>query len=86
MGIRPLPSTALVERRKGHLTIQTPRTIELVSKPLSGWNLTYDGYTFRYKVYLSPTVNAFAMADGTIRIYSGLMDFWPFGRNENGLG
>jgi putative metalloprotease len=48
--------------------------------------LTYDGYTFRYKVYLSPTVNAFAMADGTIRIYSGLMDFWPFGRNENGLG
>ncbi len=34
----------------------------------------YDGYTFNYKVYLSPTVNAFAMADGTIRIYSGLMD------------
>jgi putative metalloprotease len=48
--------------------------------------LTYDGYTFRYKVCLSPTVNAFAMADGTIRIYSGRMDFWPFGRSENGLG
>ncbi len=29
---------------------------------------------FNYKVYLSETVNAFAMADGTIRIYSGLMD------------
>lgn len=33
-----------------------------------------DGYTFDYKVYLKDDVNAFAMADGTIRIYSGLMD------------
>jgi putative metalloprotease len=30
--------------------------------------------TFNYKVYLAQEVNAFAMADGTIRIYSGLMD------------
>lgn len=30
--------------------------------------------TFNYGVYLSPEVNAFAMADGTIRMYSGLMD------------
>jgi len=29
---------------------------------------------FNYKVYLAEEVNAFAMADGTIRIYSGLMD------------
>jgi len=29
---------------------------------------------FNYAVYLSPEVNAFAMADGSIRIYSGLMD------------
>ncbi len=34
----------------------------------------HDGYVFDYRVYLSPKVNAFAMADGTIRIYSGLMD------------
>lgn len=33
-----------------------------------------DGREFDFKVYLSPTVNAIAMADGTIRIYSGLMD------------
>jgi putative metalloprotease len=32
------------------------------------------GRTFDFKVYLAPKVNAFAMADGTIRIYSGLMD------------
>jgi putative metalloprotease len=30
------------------------------------------------KVYLSPTINAFAMADGTIRIYSGLMDMLDY--------
>jgi metalloprotease len=35
---------------------------------------TYDGYEFDFKVYLSQQVNAFAMADGSIRIYSGLMD------------
>ncbi|MBU0908074.1 MAG: M48 family metallopeptidase [Proteobacteria bacterium] len=29
---------------------------------------------FNYKVYLADEVNAFALADGTIRIYSGLMD------------
>lgn len=33
-----------------------------------------DGLNFNYKVYLSGEVNAFAMGNGTIRIYSGLMD------------
>lgn len=33
-----------------------------------------DGNTYNYKIYLSGQVNAFALADGSIRIYSGLMD------------
>ena len=33
-----------------------------------------DGYSFNYRVYLDEKVNAFAMADGTIRVYRGLMD------------
>jgi putative metalloprotease len=37
-------------------------------------NLREDGVKFNYGVYISPEVNAFAMANGTIRIYSGLMD------------
>ena len=32
------------------------------------------GIPFNFKVYLTNEVNAFAMADGTVRIYSGLMD------------
>jgi putative metalloprotease len=35
---------------------------------------TPDNLDLNIKVYLSDTVNAFAMADGTVRIYSGLMD------------
>lgn len=41
---------------------------------LVGGHRTEDGTTFNYRVYLDDTVNAFAMADGTIRVYSGLMD------------
>lgn len=33
-----------------------------------------DGQQFNYKVYLSKKINAFAMPDGTVRVYSGLMD------------
>lgn len=38
-----------------------------------------DGYVFNFKVYLAPEINAFALADGTIRIYSGLMDMMEDG-------
>lgn len=33
-----------------------------------------DGHHFNFKAYLTQDVNAFAMADGTVRVYSGLMD------------
>ncbi|TJZ77604.1 M48 family metallopeptidase [Chitiniphilus eburneus] len=33
-----------------------------------------DGRKVNYKVYLTPDVNAWAMANGCIRVYSGLMD------------
>jgi putative metalloprotease len=34
----------------------------------------YEGLKLNFKVYLTPQINAFAMANGTIRVYSGLMD------------
>jgi len=37
----------------------------------------YRGLSFDFKVYLAPEVNAFAMADGTVRVYSGLLDAMP---------
>lgn len=35
---------------------------------------TYDGLKLDIKAYLVDDVNAFAMGDGTVRVYSGLMD------------
>ena len=46
---------------------------------LVGDHLEEDGFLFNYKVYISAEINAFAMADGTIRIYSGLMDMMDDG-------
>ena len=37
-------------------------------------HVTHEKIPFNFKVYLTDKVNAFAMADGTVRIYSGLMD------------
>ena len=46
---------------------------------LVGDHYEQDGFTFNYRVYLKDDVNAFAIADGTIRIYSGLMDMMDDG-------
>lgn len=35
---------------------------------------SYDGLKLDIKAYLASDVNAFAMGDGTVRVYSGLMD------------
>lgn len=41
-------------------------------------NLTHhDGLNLNFKAYLTKDINAFAMADGTVRVYSGLMDVMP---------
>ncbi|NTV13482.1 MAG: M48 family metallopeptidase [Desulfobulbaceae bacterium] len=37
----------------------------------------YDGLNLDFKVYLNQEINAFAMADGTVRVYSGLLDAMP---------
>ena len=39
-----------------------------------GKHATENGLALNYKVYLSKEVNAFATADGSIRVFSGLMD------------
>lgn len=41
---------------------------------LTAGHVQKDGLILNFKVYITPEINAFAMADGTIRIYSGLMD------------
>ncbi len=38
---------------------------------------TVDGLKLNFKVYLDKNINAFAMPDGTVRVYSGLLDAMP---------
>ena len=47
----------------------TIRLNKIFGKHTSGY-----GYTFNYKVYIIKEVNAFATADGSVRVFSGLMD------------
>lgn len=44
-----------------------------LAKLASGLN-SVDGVPLNFKVYLTNDVNAFACADGSVRVYSGLMD------------
>jgi metalloprotease len=50
-------------------SVYAKRLVKLTNKLVN-----YDGMRLDFKVYMSDTVNAFAMADGTVRVYSGLMD------------
>lgn len=49
-----------------------PYTVRL--NRVFGKHTSGEGYTLNYKVYKIKDVNAFATADGSVRIYSGLMD------------
>jgi putative metalloprotease len=43
-------------------------------KKVVGETVAMDGMHYQFQVYLDKEVNAFALADGTIRFYSGLLD------------
>ena len=67
-------SSAYADSRK---TVAPPASrYALRLKQLVGDHYQEGDLTFNYKVYLAQEVNAFAMADGTIRVYSGLMDMF----------
>ncbi|MGL4767973.1 MAG: M48 family metallopeptidase [Formosimonas sp.] len=56
-------------------TIAGPSTAygKRLNKIIKGWENT-DGLKLNFKVYQDKEVNAFAMADGTVRLNSGLLD------------
>ncbi len=46
------------------------KRLEKLTKDLTA----HDGLSLNYKVYMTEEINAFALPDGSIRVYSGLMD------------
>lgn len=65
-------SSALMDRRNKVAPASNPYSKRL-AKMVKGLE-SEDGTKLNFKVYLTKEVNAFAMADGTVRVYSGLMD------------
>jgi len=69
-----LSLAAVVQMDKEHEVAgpKDPYTLRL--NRVFGKHTAGDGYTLNYKVYKMKEVNAFATADGSVRVYSGLMD------------
>ena len=72
--VRRLGDEVAKQSDRKHAVAPADNPYSQMLQRIIGTNVEYDGHEFNINTYLSPTVNAFAMADGTIRIYSGLMD------------
>jgi len=64
--VRKMDSTNVVAGPKDGYTIRLNR--------IFGKHANESGLTLNYKVYITKDVNAFATADGSVRVFSGLMD------------
>lgn len=72
--VRELARQSAAYADKEHDLAPADNTYAQRLRRLTGEHLLQDGVEFNFGVYLSDEVNAFAVADGTIRIYRGLMD------------
>lgn len=64
--VRKMDSTNVVAGPKDGYTLRLNR--------IFGKHAAENGLALNYKVYLTKDVNAFATADGSVRVFSGLMD------------
>ena len=64
--VRKMDSTNVVAGPKDSYTLRLNRVF--------GKHSSENGLKLNYKVYLTKDVNAFATADGSVRVFSGLMD------------
>jgi len=90
VGMGVLQASMLDENEVKHMASMSAKELDGKSKIASASNAytkrlntitqplqSYDGLQLNFKVYLSSEINAFAMADGTVRVYSGLLDAMP---------
>ncbi|MFY7834800.1 MAG: M48 family metalloprotease [Novosphingobium sp.] len=61
-----------MDRQNTLATAKNPYAVRLAK--LTTGLTSYDGLNLDIKAYIASDVNAFAMGDGTVRVYSGLMD------------
>ncbi len=72
--VRRITRLAIAEVDRKHQIAPTGNRYEARLRQLASPFVQRDGRSFDFKVYLTSEINAFAMADGSIRVFSGLMD------------
>ena len=73
--VKELTDKACVEMdSKSRVAPPGDRYATRLAKVMKGMPGTIKGQPVNYKVYLTSSVNAWAMANGCVRVYSGLMD------------
>lgn len=72
--VRILANRAVLDSDSRHSVASAGNPYERRLRALTAKHIHRDGKAFSFKVYLSKEINAFAVADGSIRVYSGLMD------------
>ncbi|MBC7395165.1 M48 family metalloprotease [Variovorax sp. PAMC28562] len=60
--------------QKSQIAAPSSKYAVRLAQVVRGMPTSVNGKTANYKVYTTPSVNAWAMANGCIRVYSGLMD------------
>ncbi len=63
----------VVNDSENQIAASTSPYAQRLAKLTSGLT-NYDGLSLNFKVYITNDVNAFASGDGSVRVYSGLMD------------
>ena len=69
-----LSKEAVIEMDKNNPVADAKNGYALRLERLFGKHKSENGLTLNYKVYLVKDVNAFATADGSVRVFAGLMD------------
>ena len=72
--VRRLSRQAAAEEDARHQVAPTGNPHDQRLRRLVAAHASYQGRSYNFKVYLGDTVNAFAMADGSIRVYGRLME------------
>lgn len=72
--VRSLAREAALHADKSHVIAPADSRYGARLRKLVGDQLEQDGLAYNFQVYIAEEVNAFAMADGSIRVYSGLME------------
>jgi putative metalloprotease len=75
--VRQMSAEAAKELDAKHRVADASHPYAVRLKRITRGMENYNNLQLNFKVYIADDVNAFAMADGTVRVYSGLLELMP---------